>query len=173
MLFALRFNDEIEKQNVLCGDLETINIGKDTIKMILSMACKKTIKNPKSFISGTLKKAMKNVTQVFQKQNNSIVKQLTDLLGKGKVDNNIIGVQPSKNTYKTVIVFVLGGGTYQEARDVIQLGKKEFPKTRFYYGSSHFSTIQNIIDELENESVMKTLGDSDKNGKEIEKLFQE
>lgn len=101
------------------------------------------MKNPKStFISGTLKKAMKNVTQVFQKQNNSIVKQLTDLLGKGKLDNSIIGIQPSKNIYKNVVVFVLGGGTYQEARDIIQLGIKDFPKTRFYYGSSHFSTIQ-------------------------------
>jgi len=38
------------------------------------MACKKTMKNPKNFISGTLKKAKKKLTEVFQKQNNSIVK---------------------------------------------------------------------------------------------------
>lgn len=104
-----------------------------------------------------MQKAIKGLTQAFLKPQNTIVKLVQDLM-KGKVDNGIIGKLPNRNNkFKTVIVFVVGGGTYGEACEIINL-KKDYPNTDFFYGSSHFSTIQDIIDELDNENVMKSLG---------------
>jgi hypothetical protein len=140
MLFGLRFSEESEKLNVLCGDLETFNIGKETIKMVIGLSCRKKVKANNKYVAG-MQKAIKGLTQVFSKPQNTIVKLVQDLM-KGKVDNTIIGKLPTrKDKFKTVIVFVVGGGTYGEACEIINL-KKDYPNTDFFYGSSHFSTIQ-------------------------------
>lgn len=130
--------------------------------MIIGIRTKKFDKNTqvggaqKNQFVGGIKKAFKGVTQAFFKPNNTIIRLITDLL-KGKVDNSIIGKIPSKiNKFKTVIVYILGGGTYQEASEILAL-KKDYPNINFFYGSSHFSTTYDIIDELENENVMKSL----------------
>lgn len=140
MLFGLRFSEESEKLNVLCGDLETFNIGKETIKMVIGLSCRKKVKANNKYVAG-MQKAIKGLTQAFLKPQNTIVKLVQDLM-KGKVDNGIIGKLPNRNNkFKTVIVFVVGGGTYGEACEIINL-KKDYPNTDFFYGSSHFSTIQ-------------------------------
>ena len=122
--------------------------------MILSIRDQFYKLNNDKFVGG-IKKVLKGVTQIFNKRENVLVSMIIDLL-KGKVENNLIGKLP-KNKFKNIIVYVLGGGTYGEACDVLNL-KKEFPNVNFYYGSSHYLRTQDIIEDLENENIMKSLG---------------
>ena len=89
ILFTLRFPEETQKLNILCGNLESNEVGKETIQMILSIRDQFYKLNNDKFVGG-IKKVFKGVKQMFNKPNNVLISLVSDLL-KGKLENNLIG----------------------------------------------------------------------------------
>ncbi|CDU16323.1 uncharacterized protein PY17X_0313600 [Plasmodium yoelii] len=139
LLYSLKYEDK-EHIDVIKKELQKRNIEKDQISLIDSLMIYSNYQNRKNnlfkeqtfldYAKTTITRTIKGTSNVFTLHKSYIYYLIEDII-KFKLDTNIytatnlLNIVPNMNKkINSIIVFVIGGATYKEYRDVQDLSEK-------------------------------------------------
>ncbi|ETB57202.1 hypothetical protein YYC_05014 [Plasmodium yoelii 17X] len=139
LLYSLKYEDK-EHIDVIKKELQKRNIEKDQISLIDSLMIYSNYQNRKNnlfkeqtfldYAKTTITRTIKGTSNVFTLHKSYIYYLIEDII-KFKLDTNIytatnlLNIVPNMNKkINSIIVFIIGGATYKEYRDVQDLSEK-------------------------------------------------
>ncbi|CXH96225.1 vacuolar protein sorting-associated protein 45, putative [Plasmodium berghei] len=139
LLYSLKYEDK-EHIDIIKKELQKRNIEKDQISLIDSLMIYSNDKNRKNnifkeqtfldYAKTTITRTIKGASNVFTLHKSYIYYLIDDII-KFKLDTsiytttNLLNIAPNMNKQiNSIIVFIIGGATYEEYRDVQDLSKK-------------------------------------------------
>lgn len=157
-LFALRYEVD-DRVNQLKAALQDVGVRREQVDLISAMVEYAGVsvrsndlfgnKNLLSRAKSSFKTVMKNVPNVYT-QHQPYLSEILDALLKGKLKENDFPSTTSFNPrerQQTVIVFIVGGATYEEAKEVGLINRK-LQDAKVFLGGSYIHNATTFLAEV-------------------------